>query len=171
MVEAQESLSPTSGPAMMKQKRLDRSCMICHRRKIRCDKKLPCMNCVRADVLCYYPEASQSVRRPHKTTIADVSARLARLERTISAVSNDPGVKQDTHPHEPPPPKDSSSVNPNNFAVESVSAEEKLVQGGSLNLYLNEALLSRVLEEVLVIIHSKCMLSNRVIGARNQRSA
>jgi hypothetical protein len=43
-----------------------RSCLTCHQCKIRCDKRSPCSNCVRNDVLCCYPEVEQRRRRPQK---------------------------------------------------------------------------------------------------------
>ncbi|KAK0105968.1 hypothetical protein ONS95_004477 [Cadophora gregata] len=149
MAEAQERANtPPGGPPMTKQKRLERSCVLCHQRKIRCDKKSPCRNCSRADVLCYYPEPEQILRRPPKTTIADVSARLARLERTISALFNDPAITQnDTPPVGRPVIEDFNSLDLNTPSVESTASVEKLVQGNTSSLYYNEALISRVLEE------------------------
>ena len=168
MAETQET--PTTPPVSMmtKQKRLDRSCVVCHQRKIRCDKKSPCRNCSRADVLCYYPEPEQSVRRPQKTTIADVSARLARLERTISALSNGPAIKQDVTPPGPPTTEDFNSMDPNGSFVEGASSEEKLVQGDSSSRYFNEALLSRVLEEVCII---RLQITVPDVDHRNKKSS
>lgn len=146
--------SPNSavGSQTSKQKRLDRSCVLCHQRKIRCDKQSPCGNCRRVDVLCHYPEAEQTVRRPHKTTINDVSARLARLERTISAMSKaSPGGGGDSQSPEP----SSMAIENFNEAPARNGAErdgeicaEKLVQGDSSSRYFNESLLSHILEEV-----------------------
>ena len=151
MADAQETPDTPPVPTMTKQKRLHRSCVLCHQRKIRCDKKSPCRNCSRADVLCYYPSPEQNVRRPHKTTIADVSTRLARLERTIIALSNSPTTNQDATPPGPPPTDDFSFIDLNGSFVEGASSEEKLVQGDSSSRYINDALLSRVIEEVCII--------------------
>ncbi|PVH74877.1 hypothetical protein DL98DRAFT_602819 [Cadophora sp. DSE1049] len=142
----------TIGSQTSKQKRLDRSCVLCHQRKIRCDKKSPCGNCRRVDVLCHYPEAEQTVRRPHKTTINDVSARLARLERTILAMSKAWPGGGGGH---------SQSPEPSSMAIENFSevptrngdegdgkvCAEKLVQGDCSSRYFNESLLSHILEE------------------------
>lgn len=62
---------------------------MCHRRKVRCDKTMPCANCVRSGVLCCYP-SSKRTRQP-KTTIADIASRLVQLERTIVAVAGGDG--------------------------------------------------------------------------------
>jgi hypothetical protein len=80
------SASPAASLSV-RHKRSDRCCLMWHQRKIRCDKKSPRSHCVRADVLCCYPPKRTS-RRPHKTTIAEVAARLARFERMIMAISN-----------------------------------------------------------------------------------
>ena len=154
MAEAQDTPDTPPRSMLTKQKRLDRSCVLCHQRKIRCDKKLPCRNCSRVDVLCYYPEPEQTVRRPQKTTIADVSARLARLERTISALSNDPSFNQEVTPSGPLATEDFNSTDPIGSlasGASGASGEEKLVQGDYSSRYFNEALLSRVLEEVRII--------------------
>lgn len=168
MAEAQETPSTPPVSTMTKQKRLHRSCVLCHQRKIRCDKKEPCRNCIRADVLCYYPEPEQSVRRPHKTTIADVSARLARLERTISALSNSPAMKQDVTPPGQRATEDFNSMEPHGSLVEGASSEEKLVQGDSSSLYFNEALLSRVLEEVCIM---RLQIAVPDVDHRNKKSS
>ncbi|CAK7264707.1 hypothetical protein SEPCBS119000_001131 [Sporothrix epigloea] len=64
----------------------ERSCILCHRRKVKCDKTVPCANCVRSGVLCCYPSNKRAPRQP-KTTIADIASRLMQLERTIVAVA------------------------------------------------------------------------------------
>ncbi|KAH8589594.1 fungal-specific transcription factor domain-containing protein [Bisporella sp. PMI_857] len=137
--------SSSSSYGIAKQKRLERSCILCHQRKIRCDKKSPCGNCGRADILCYYPKPEQNVRRPHKTTIADVSARLARLERTISALSNDSPIQQDN----PLPDLIASDefVQADGAASGGSPSWENLIQGDSSSQYFNEAMLSHIMEE------------------------
>ncbi|KAH7090816.1 fungal-specific transcription factor domain-containing protein [Paraphoma chrysanthemicola] len=162
MDDAQQTPDPPAGPTMTKQRRLHRSCVLCHRRKIRCDKKSPCKNCSRADVLCYYPSQEQNVRRPHKTTISDVSARLARLERTIIAFSNDPTQNQNAIPVERPVTDDFNSIDPNGPLVEGAPSEEKLVQGSSSSRYINDVLLSRVMEEEQEI---KFLIENQHAGS------
>ncbi|CAK7265433.1 hypothetical protein SEPCBS57363_001581 [Sporothrix epigloea] len=74
-------------PRRLPQKRaVERSCILCHRRKVKCDKTVPCANCVRSGVLCCYPSSKRAPRQP-KTTIADIASRLVQLERTIVAVA------------------------------------------------------------------------------------
>jgi hypothetical protein len=71
-------------------RRTERSCIICHRRKVRCDKESPCSQCSQSGYSCQYPQAGP-VRRVRKTTITDVASRISDLERTVAAVSRKQG--------------------------------------------------------------------------------
>lgn len=143
------SQSPASHNSR-KQKKLERSCILCHRRKIRCDRSSPCSACLRTGVLCCYPVPEQPARKPHKTTIADVASRLAQLERTIVAISNEPQISPSNDLN------DGLDMSPT-AAIDSVAADEAnpcssnqevLLQNGYSSQYFNEVLLSRLLEEV-----------------------
>lgn len=70
-------------------RRHDRSCTVCHRRKVRCDRRSPCSACTRNGSLCAYPPSNQAVGRVRKTTISDVASRLSSLEKTITAATID----------------------------------------------------------------------------------
>ena len=146
-------------------KKTERSCLLCHERKIRCDKRSPCANCVRADVLCCYPGVERPGRRPPKSTIAEVAARVSRLERTITAISNNTSHanKTNSSKKEPILVLDSPSGETNAIDTQTLvnSSEELLVQGGYSTRYINEVLLSRVLEEVgMLVIHTFGVLPN-----------
>lgn len=41
-----------------------RSCVTCRRRKVRCDKHMPCSNCRRAQIPCIFPAPGRAPRRP-----------------------------------------------------------------------------------------------------------
>ncbi|KAK0732529.1 fungal-specific transcription factor domain-containing protein [Apiosordaria backusii] len=41
-----------------------RSCVTCRRRKVRCDKHMPCSNCCRAQIPCIFPAPGRAPRRP-----------------------------------------------------------------------------------------------------------
>ena len=146
-----ENQDPPSPTASVRHKRADRSCLLCHQRKIRCDKRSPCANCARADILCCYPGPDErSGRRLPKSTIADVAARVTRLERTISAISKD-AARTDSNLY---PVSDSKSPpaerNISETPVPRDSPGEILLQDGLSTRYVNETILSRVLEEVCV---------------------
>lgn len=136
-------------PITRNSNRIERSCLRCHRRKVRCDKKSPCASCARLGVSCFYPGPDEAFRRPHRVTISDLSERLARLERTVQAMSHvyhsHGGNDQSTT---------TAATSPDHPPAEELTAQESssngvLVKGGYSSRYFNETLISRVLEEVL----------------------
>jgi hypothetical protein len=138
------SPTPATPLSVRHSRRSERPCLMCHQRKICCDKKVPCSHCLRADVLCCYPAPERISRRPQKTTIAEVAVRLARLERTITAISN--GAS--TQPDSALGPSHGSEAGTSESRNAGWPPDELLVQDGYSSRYINEALLSRVLEEV-----------------------
>ena len=138
-----------------------RSCVICHKRKVRCDKRLPCSTCTRGGVLCRYPAGDKPAPRQPKSTIADIASRLVQLEKTIIALSGDankPTNSSADYENTSKEPKDGVShvsdqaVSP---SAGSSAVDELLVEHGSSSRYINELLLSRVLEEVF-LHHLRC---------------
>ncbi|CAG9996981.1 unnamed protein product [Clonostachys byssicola] len=65
-----------------------RSCIICHRRKVRCDRKEPCSNCVRHGSTCQYPETSAQEAPRKPPSLQDVTDRLERVEALLLEVLN-----------------------------------------------------------------------------------
>ncbi|KAB5583439.1 fungal-specific transcription factor [Coniochaeta sp. 2T2.1] len=143
-------------------RKVERSCILCHRRKIKCDKKHPCSTCTKTGVLCCYPASEQpTARRPRKTTIADVAERLVRLERTLVAISTttsgeggSSGADADAAEETPWEGGGGRGVGGEGRKEggggegESPSVlEEFLLQNGDSSRYMNEILISRVLEE------------------------
>lgn len=199
---------------------VERSCIVCHRRKVRCDKTMPCANCVRSGVLCCYPSNKRAPRQP-KTTIADIASRLVQLERTIVAVAggdgggdgqtdggaDDNGYESDTPAPVQPPAQarntsyahsslgaalerraagraapasisttiattqgdetrssgtpvggagedDTSSARDGTQSENGAAAQEILLQNAYASRYINELLLSKILEEVRFTAHN-----------------
>ncbi|KAK2049368.1 fungal-specific transcription factor domain-containing protein [Colletotrichum somersetense] len=134
-------------------RRLERSCQLCHRRKVRCDKKQPCSSCARGGFQCYYPPVGPPVRRVRKTTIADVASRISDLEKTLVA-----GAAQ-RPPSAPATPTTSFltghpvAASPGAPTVSSsesharATGDEILVRKGASSQYFDEFLISRVMEE------------------------
>ncbi|PGH10193.1 hypothetical protein AJ80_07552 [Polytolypa hystricis UAMH7299] len=60
-----------------------RSCITCRRRKVRCDKRHPCSNCVRAKIDCIFPAPGRAPRKSKKPADAELLARLKRLEGVV----------------------------------------------------------------------------------------
>ncbi|PCD34846.1 hypothetical protein AU210_007441 [Fusarium oxysporum f. sp. radicis-cucumerinum] len=136
-----------------------RSCAVCHRRKVRCDKKFPCAQCVRSGFECSYPPVGPPARRAKKTTISDVASRISQMEKTIEAFKAGQAVS-------PQPTVSASSVTPANSvptpASTTADVESRERVGGSQNVgsregllfnkgksshYVNEVLFSRVIEQ------------------------
>ena len=141
-----------------------RSCQLCHRRKIRCDKrKGSCSSCLRANTPCLYPGTERAPRRPHKTTITDVASRVTELERAVATMSSGHGnaltipTSEDhlSHSHD-----SNEAYWPGAASVEVIdgapetrmhrasSSEGLLVTDGGSSCFVNEVMLSRVLDEV-----------------------
>lgn len=59
-----------------------RSCERCHRRKVRCDRIVPCNNCLRHGMTCVYPEKDDepSAKSP---SLREISDRLERVETIL----------------------------------------------------------------------------------------
>ncbi|KAL2756560.1 hypothetical protein ACRALDRAFT_2101707, partial [Sodiomyces alcalophilus JCM 7366] len=53
------ALNPSGAPLLN-----PRSCVTCRRRKVRCDKQMPCSNCRRAHIQCIFPAPGRAPRRP-----------------------------------------------------------------------------------------------------------
>lgn len=64
-----------------------RSCLTCRRRKVRCDKKSPCSNCVRAKIECIFPGPGRAPRKSRKPPDAELLDRLRRLEGVVSSLN------------------------------------------------------------------------------------
>lgn len=82
-----------SGPALN-----PRSCVTCRRRKVRCDKQMPCSNCRRALIPCVFPAPGRAPRQPRpkdpnappKSSTqreAELVKRLKKLEGIVEELS------------------------------------------------------------------------------------
>lgn len=63
-----------------------RSCLECSRRKIKCDRSLPCGYCVKVRVTCAYPPGRRKRSRSPDTGSSDVISRIERIEETLQAL-------------------------------------------------------------------------------------
>lgn len=141
-------------------RRVERSCVICHRRKVRCDKQAPCSQCSRGGYTCLYPQTGPPVRRVRKTTITDVASRISELEKTLIAVSREHEVQLSIRPssntnssHVVASHTTSPTFEPRPRRTESEAADESpsdeiLLKKGTSSQYFNEVLFSRVIEQV-----------------------
>ncbi|KAI0390615.1 fungal-specific transcription factor domain-containing protein [Xylariaceae sp. FL0594] len=87
-----------------------RSCVTCRRRKVRCDKHMPCGNCRKAGIQCTFPGPGRAPRRPRpkdpnappKQTSEREQELLKRLRKLESIVEDLSGqLEFDTSKHGP----------------------------------------------------------------------
>ena len=62
---------------------LPHSCVICQRRKVKCDKTDPCSNCVRHRVVCEYRTPALPKRRKRTSPDPDIHTKLRRYEEIL----------------------------------------------------------------------------------------
>lgn len=67
-----------------------RSCVTCRKRKVRCDKRHPCINCNKAGIECVFPGPGRAPRRSRKPPDTELLARLRRLEGVVKHMGRDP---------------------------------------------------------------------------------
>lgn len=68
-----------------------RSCVTCRRRKVRCNKRTPCSNCVKAGIDCIFPPPGRAPRKSKRPPDAELLSRLRRLEGVIEHLSGKNG--------------------------------------------------------------------------------
>ncbi|KAL4741879.1 fungal-specific transcription factor domain-containing protein [Aspergillus similis] len=87
-----ENAPPAShNPASRHDSLTIRSCVTCRRRKVRCNKRSPCSNCVRAGVECIFPPPGRAPRRLKRPPAenAELLSRLRQLENIVeTAIAN-----------------------------------------------------------------------------------
>ncbi|OKL58231.1 hypothetical protein UA08_06842 [Talaromyces atroroseus] len=150
--------------ALVRRYNVERSCLRCHERKVRCNKALPCSACTCAKVQCRYPGPERTKRRSQRGAQVQLGSRLDRLERALGAMTTIPeradpetdarllGVTDScgTSTSSPPPPKglSTSSVGRSRTAPpENHPTRGLLIQDGASTRYINEAMLSQMLEK------------------------
>lgn len=60
-----------------------RSCILCRQRKVKCDRRQPCSNCVRAGSNCVHPPGAGRAAKRSRAIDTKVLDRLSQLETTI----------------------------------------------------------------------------------------
>lgn len=90
-----------------------RSCVTCRRRKVRCDKQMPCSNCRRALIPCIYPAPGRAPRQPRQKDPnvpaknssqreAELVKRLRKLEGIVEELSGQIDVDEKLEDSAPP---------------------------------------------------------------------
>ncbi|KAK3341886.1 fungal-specific transcription factor domain-containing protein [Lasiosphaeria hispida] len=87
-----------------------RSCVTCRRRKVRCDKQMPCSNCRRAQIPCIFPAPGRAPRRPRpkdpnapskqpsSERELELMKRLRKLEGIVEELSGQIEIEPTRHP-------------------------------------------------------------------------
>lgn len=132
--------------AMMRRYDVERSCIRCHERKVRCNKAAPCLACTRARVPCRYPGPERAKRRTPRANLA--RHRVATLESTAGTAET--GASPSLEPVRPTPSvlaAASASVAPDASPAPDRSGGF-LLKDGSSTRYIDEYTFSRVLDKV-----------------------
>ncbi|KAK0376198.1 C6 zinc finger protein [Colletotrichum limetticola] len=120
------------------------ACMLCQRRKVKCDRKYPCANCVKSNTTCSpsIPAPVRKRRRPN----AELQARLTRCEELLAryaAASNEPLEDNGTVA----PPQSSSIPQYENHEVNWKPAGKLVTEGGTVR-FMDNFLWATVYEEL-----------------------
>ncbi|KAI5459016.1 hypothetical protein BGZ63DRAFT_270129 [Mariannaea sp. PMI_226] len=73
---------PVMSPGIPSTSLNSRSCINCHKRKVRCDRRLPCAQCDRVGWACSYPSADRHLSRK-AAPVQDITTRLERIETIL----------------------------------------------------------------------------------------
>jgi hypothetical protein len=82
---------PATAPRPSIDSASSRSCVTCRRRKVRCNKRSPCSNCVKTNVECVFPPPGRAPRKSKRPPDAELLSRLRRLEGVIQHLSDKNG--------------------------------------------------------------------------------
>ncbi|KAK3299833.1 fungal-specific transcription factor domain-containing protein [Chaetomium fimeti] len=100
--------SPTAAPSAALN---PRSCVTCRRRKVRCDKHMPCSNCRRGQIPCIFPAPGRAPRRvrpkdpnapakqPSSERELELMKRLRKLEGIVEDLSGQIEVESVRQPY------------------------------------------------------------------------
>ena len=77
------SESASTPDAADTQKLRAHACVLCQRRKVKCDRRDPCAACTRARAECVFRAPAPPRRRPRKSPEAMLLARLRRYEEIL----------------------------------------------------------------------------------------
>ncbi|KAI1374349.1 fungal-specific transcription factor domain-containing protein [Hypoxylon crocopeplum] len=100
------TLDPSTTPSLTLN---PRSCVTCRRRKVRCDKFMPCGNCRKAQIQCVFPAPGRAPRRPRvkdpnappkQTSEREIELmkRLRKLESIVEDLSGQIEIETARHP-------------------------------------------------------------------------
>lgn len=121
---------------------------------------MPCSACTKVDAQCRYPGPEKTKRRSQRAERSQLYARLDKLERVLRGIPEPPrvdeGISQlddtrssgELHPVSAFQPENNKSQNRLPEHQHPLLTQGFLVKDGVTTRYINEALLSQVLEKV-----------------------
>lgn len=128
---------------------VERSCLRCHERKVRCNRAMPCSTCLRINVPCQYPGPGRTKRRSKISSTGRVRTRLGVSERAVTATNHtdspDITTRSSSLSSQPCGTYINTSVSTGDHTAPT---EGLLVKDSTSTRYVNELLFSRVLEKV-----------------------
>ncbi|RAO71254.1 uncharacterized protein BHQ10_007266 [Talaromyces amestolkiae] len=104
-----------------------RSCVTCRRRKVRCNKREPCSNCVKAGIECVFPGPGRAPRKQRRPPDVEVLSRLRRLEGVVESLGGTEAIEKLIAARltgESPANTNSANTNENNDTGGSFRASE-----------------------------------------------
>ncbi|KAF1948366.1 hypothetical protein CC80DRAFT_317587 [Byssothecium circinans] len=93
-----ENTTQQHTPQRRRRRRPAVSCVLCRRRKIRCNREAPCSNCVKSKSACAYDSLPTSLSPLTNTSEADLVGRIRELEQQVQRVTAQPRLSQSGSP-------------------------------------------------------------------------
>ena len=75
-----------------------RSCVTCRKRKVRCDKRHPCVNCTKAGIECIFPGPGRAPRRSRKPQDSELLTRVRKLEGMVKDMGKEVELEEEGGP-------------------------------------------------------------------------
>lgn len=150
-----------------------RSCLACHRRKVRCDRGSPCTNCSRCGFTCAYPSKENHGK---VQTLQHISGRLERLENMIIRLSEVQGSELPATEPETQIDQEQSENIPSSSTRNLHDSWELLLNDGQGVHYVNNSNIKDLLQDVRQDYKIEIPLwlrkvTNIPLGRENQRSS
>ncbi|KAI0872114.1 fungal-specific transcription factor domain-containing protein [Hypoxylon argillaceum] len=129
-----------------------RSCVLCRQRKVKCDRRQPCSNCIRAGANCVHPPgAGRAAKRPRQAADTKVLDRLSQLETTIRRLQQQ-AKGRDADPHTAPEPVQAQEsrdlVDDANQGTEATPELGRLVVEESQSRYVSNIMWADLTESI-----------------------
>ncbi|KAI1324141.1 hypothetical protein F5Y16DRAFT_381676 [Xylariaceae sp. FL0255] len=126
-----------------------RSCILCRQRKIKCDRRQPCSNCVKSRATCVHPPgAGRAAKRPRQAVDTKVLDRLSQLEGTIKRLQTQ--AREREAASGPSPPSITQAQSPKSSDGDTVPTQElgRLVVEETQSHYVSNVMWADLTESI-----------------------